>query len=85
MQRPWLLTWAGRRRCGRRKLHLCFSLGTGLDIGVVVIPKSGSTSVISRLVGQDEQDLAGVFMWDYAMALLMRESFTDEGVVAAVQ
>ena len=70
---------------GRRKLHLRFSLGTGLDVGVVVVPESGSTSAVSRLVGQDEQDLAGAFMWDYAMALLMRESFTDEGVVAAVQ
>ena len=51
----------------------------------MVVPESGSTSAVSRLVGQDEQDLAGAFVWDYAMALLMRESFTDEGVVAAVQ
>ena len=60
-------------------------LGYGLDAGVVVVPESGSTSAVSRLVGQDERDLAGAFVWDYAMALLMRESFTDEGVVAAVQ
>ena len=35
---------------GRRKLHLRFSLGTGLDAGVVVVPESGSTSAVSRLV-----------------------------------
>ena len=62
MRRPWPPTWAGRR-----KLHLRFSLGTGLDAGVVVVPESGSTSAVSRLVGQDEQDLAGAFVWDYAM------------------
>ena len=70
---------------GRRKLHLRFSLGTGLDASIVVVLESGSTSAVTRLGGQDEQDLAGAFVWDYAMALLMRKSFTDEGVVAVVQ
>jgi len=70
---------------GRRKLNLRFSLGTGLDASVVVVLESGITSAVTRLGGQDEQDLVGAFVWDYAMALLMRESFIDEGVMAAVQ
>jgi hypothetical protein len=59
---------------GRLKLHLRFSLGLGLEASVVVVPGSGSVST-SRLVGQDEQALAGAFMWEYAMALLMRKSW----------
>jgi hypothetical protein len=49
---------------GRQKLHLRFSLGTGLDAGVVVVPGSGSASAASRLVGQDEQASVAAFAWD---------------------